>query len=73
MLSDLGRRNTGGYSVATSKIQEFKDYVMVSLTISKPGSNCGVTQAFTSPFEFIEVQSTKELLLEEQLFVSDCI
>jgi hypothetical protein len=72
VLSDLGQRNTGGYSVATSEIQEFSDYVMVSITITKAGADCAVSQAFTSPFEFIEVRSTKEILFTEQLVITNC-
>jgi hypothetical protein len=72
VLLDMGQRNTGGYSIATSEIQEFSDYVTVSITITKPGSHCAVSQAFTSPFQFIEVQSTKEILFVEQLVISDC-
>ncbi len=72
VLLDMGQRNTGGYSIATSEIQEFNDHVMVSVTITKPGSNCVVTLALTSPFEFIEVQSTKEILFTEQLVITNC-
>jgi len=72
VLLDLGQRNTGGYSIATSEIQEFNDNVIVVITVTKPGSSCAVTQAFTSPFEFIEVQSIKEILFVEQLVISDC-
>jgi len=72
VLLDLGQRNTGGYSIATSEIQEFNDHVIIVITVTKPGSTCAVTQAFTSPFEFIEVQSTKEILFVEQLVVSNC-
>jgi hypothetical protein len=72
VLVNLGQRNTGGYSVAMSGIRELSDHIMASITIIKPGSNCAVTQSFTSPFQFIEVQSTKEILFVEQLVVSDC-
>jgi len=72
VLLDLGQRNTGGYSVATSEIQEFSDHVIIQVTVTKPGSTCAVTQAFTSPFEFIEVQSTKEILFIEQLIITNC-
>jgi len=72
ILSDLGQRNTGGYSIATSEIREFNDHVIVHVTVTKPGSTCVVTQAFTAPFEFIEVQSTKEILFDEQLVITNC-
>ena len=72
VLITLGQRNTGGYSVAMTGVQEFSDSIRASITITKPGSNCAVPQSFTSPFQFIEVQSTKEMIFTEQLVVSNC-
>jgi hypothetical protein len=72
VLSDMGQRNTGGFAISTTKVQEYADYVMVSITLTKPGSTCAVTQAFTAPFEFIEVQSTKEILFAEQQVITNC-
>jgi hypothetical protein len=72
VLITLGQRNTGGYSVAMTGVQEFSDYIRASITITKPGSNCAVPQSITSPFQFIEVQGTKEMIFTEQLVVSNC-
>jgi hypothetical protein len=34
VILDLGQRNTGGYSIATSEIQEFNDHVIVVTTVT---------------------------------------
>ena len=72
MLS-LGRRPTGGYSISAEKIEDYGEFIKASIIIKKPGINCGVTQALTSPYQFIEVESVKELLFEERVEVVNCL
>jgi hypothetical protein len=72
-LLSLGGRPTGGYSISAEKIEDHGDFIKASIVIRKPGSNCGVTQALTSPYQFIEVESVKELLFEERIEVVNCI
>lgn len=68
----LGARPTGGYSISAEKVEDHGDYNMVNVFITIPGENCIVTQAFTSPYQFIEVNSTKTILFEERLAVKSC-
>jgi hypothetical protein len=72
-LFSLGARSTGGYSISAEKIVDYGEYITASIVIKKPGSNCVVTQAQTSPYQFVEVESVKELLFEERVEVVDCI
>lgn len=72
-LLSLGGRPTGGYSISAEKIEDFGDYIKATVLIKKPGANCIVTQALTSPYQFVEVESTKELLFEERVELVDCI
>ncbi len=72
-LLSLGGRPTGGYSISTEKIEDYGEFIKASIVIKKPGSNCLVTQEPTSPYQFIEVESVKELLFEERVEVVDCI
>ena len=72
-LLSLGGRPTGGYSISAEKIEDHGEFIKASIVIRKPGSNCAVTQALTSPFQFIEVESVKELLFEERIEVVNCI
>jgi hypothetical protein len=73
VLLSLGGRPTGGYSISVEKIEDHGDFIEASIIISKPGSNCFVTQAQTSPYQFVEVESVKELLFEEKIDVVNCI
>jgi hypothetical protein len=72
-LLSLGGRPTGGYSISAEKIEDYGEFIKASIIIKKPGSNCSVTQAQTSPYQFIEVESVKELLFEERVEVVNCI
>ena len=73
VLLSLGGRATGGYSISAEKIEDHGSYIKAMIVIKKPGSNCLVSQAQTSPYQFIEVESVKELLFEERVEVVDCI
>ena len=73
VLLSLGGRPTGGYSISAEKIEDYGEFIKASIIIKKPGSNCLVTQAQTSPYQFIEVESVKELLFEEIVEVVNCI
>jgi len=72
-LLSLGGRPTGGYSISVEKIEDYGEFIKASIIIKKPGSNCVVTQAQTSPYQFVEVQSIKELIFEERVEVVNCI
>jgi hypothetical protein len=72
-LLSLGARSTGGYSISAEKIVDYGEFITASIVIKKPGNNCVVTQAQTSPYQFVEVESVKELLFEERVEVVDCI
>ena len=67
----LGGRPTGGYSIFVEKIEDHGEFIKASIVIRKPG-NCLVTQAITSPYQFVEVESVKELLFEERIEVVNC-
>jgi hypothetical protein len=73
VLLSLGGRPSGGYSISVEKIEDYGEYIKASIVIEKPGSNCVVTQAQTSPFQFVEVESIKELIFEERIAVVNCI
>ncbi len=73
VLINIGVRDTGGFSVKTESIEEFPSYIKMKIKITKPGQNCTVTGALTSPYEFIEIFSTKELIFEESLEIDQCI
>ncbi len=73
VLLSLGGRSTGGFSISVEKIEDYGDFLKASIIIKKPGSNCVVTQAQTSPYQFVEVESVKELLFQEKVEVVNCM
>ncbi len=72
-LISLGKRYTDGYSISLDKIEDFGDYIKAKVLIKKPDNNCVVSQAKTSPYEFIEIESTNEILFEEHVENQICI
>lgn len=72
VLINAGQRNSGGHSVKTRHAHEFSDHIIVQTTLTKPGNGCITTLALTSPFEFIEIQSTKEIIFQQNLVTKDC-
>ncbi len=73
VLLSLGGRPTGGYSISMEKIEDYGEFLKASIIIKKPGSNCFVTQAQTSPYQFVDVESIKEMIFAERIEVVNCI
>jgi hypothetical protein len=71
-LLSLGGRPTGGFSISAEKIEDHGGFIKASVIIQRAGSNCLVPQAQTSPYQFIEVESVKDLLFEERVEVVNC-
>ena len=73
VLINMGERNTGGYSVEVDIIEDHPDYIILKAIMVKPGENCMTTPSLTSPYIFIEIESAKEILIEESLEIDDCV
>ena len=67
VLFSLGGRSSGGYSIEVSGVEDMNDYVKVSVLYSFPGSDCVVTPSETSPYLFIKIDTTKEIIFEESI------
>jgi PrcB C-terminal len=55
ILVALGNRNTGGYSIAVTRLARTPDYLYAEVTSVSPGSHCGTTQALTQPFDIVRI------------------
>jgi len=64
-LATLGQRNSGGFEVATQAVKEFTTHILVTVHITVPGPNCIVDTALSEPFEFVLINSRKELIFSE--------
>ena len=72
VLTNVGERGNPSYGVKTERIFESQDHITVQTTLSKPGNSCASLPVLAYPFEFIEIQSTKEIIFEQKLVVVDC-
>jgi len=72
LLVDMGRRPSGGNSISVSKLENFDQYALVTVTLSVPGDNCGTASVLTNPFEFIQIATQKEILIKEEIIFIDC-
>lgn len=49
-------KNTGGYDIKVQRIQQGAYSAVVTVLETSPGSNCFVTQEFTTPYHIIKTQ-----------------
>ena len=72
LLLDIGQRNTGGFSVAVSAVEEHEKHVVVKVVITNPSPSCMLFQAFTNPFQFTYITTHKKLLIVEEMEYHNC-
>lgn len=72
LLLSLGGQSSGGSSISTEKLEDYGEYIKATILIIKPGDKCIGTSSEASPYQFIEIESTKELVFEEKLEVKAC-
>ncbi|NPA81026.1 MAG: protease complex subunit PrcB family protein [Epsilonproteobacteria bacterium] len=66
-------RRSGGYFITVDEIQEYEDYISITITEKIPGSSCFVTLALTEPFVFIKIKKTdKSIKLKERQEIYSC-
>ena len=71
-LLSMGVRNRGGYSIEAEAIEDYGEYIKLKVLLTKPGNNCITTQAITSPYQFIEIESVSELVVDERVVTMNC-
>ena len=72
LVSSIGEKPTGGYTVSATDIEEFEDNIVVTVVQTIPGPSCITTQGVTHPFEFVVVPSRKPIEVFERQRVSEC-
>ncbi|MFT2089941.1 protease complex subunit PrcB family protein [Paraglaciecola sp. 2405UD69-4] len=71
LLVDMGTQSSGGYSLSVT-LTEHNDHILASIDYQFPGANCGVTTALTNPTQIIKIETTKYVLVSEDISYSDC-
>ncbi len=72
LLVDMGKRNTGGYSIKVTSIDVNENYVVAHVNLMQPGQNCLVTDALTNPYQFVLIPTQKEVLITERITLEEC-
>lgn len=72
LVSSIGEKPSGGYTVSATDIEEFDDNIVVTVVQTIPGPNCVTTQGATHPFEFIVVPSRKPIEIFERQKIDQC-
>ena len=72
LVSSIGEKPTGGYTVSATNIEEFDDIIVVTVVQTIPGPACINTQGATHPFEFVVVPSRKPIEIFERQRINEC-
>jgi hypothetical protein len=72
LLVAMGQRPTGGYGIRVSSVEPHARYVVANVILSVPGEDCAVTEVITNPYQFVQIQTTDDVLVQEQLVVDVC-
>ncbi len=68
-----GERSSGGYAIAVSRVTDENAVRTVTIALTTPGPSCAVTQALTSPFQFVTVPlSDRTLARVDQELEASC-
>lgn len=73
LAATMGRRSTGGYSIAIEPVLETGDRLYAVVRETSPGEGCMVTQALTAPATAVRVPRTEgEVTFVEREETRDC-
>lgn len=61
----LGEKNTGGYGISISNIEELHDKIIVKVAKTSPKPDSFVTTAFTYPFCIVKINSKKPIEIQD--------
>lgn len=61
----LGEKNTGGYTISVSTVEELNDKIIVTVIKTNPFPDSMVTNAFTYPFCIVKINSKKIIEIKD--------
>lgn len=68
----MGEQGSGQYYIKILSIKEYNDYIEVELETIIPGNGCTVTEALTSPVDFVTIPKTdKKIIFKEYSKMTD--
>ena len=72
LLIDMGTRSTGGYAIAVSDVYEEEGIVTAELRYTYPEADCSVTDAETTPYLFLRLETQLPVVLSEEVSYTEC-
>lgn len=64
VLLNMGEKPTGGYAIGVEKAEETDTAVILTLSKKEPAAGAMVTQAVTTPYALIRINSKKEIIIK---------
>ena len=61
ILVNIGEKNSGGYSIEVTNIEELTDKIVITIKEIAPKSSENVTMAITNPYAVIKINSKKPI------------
>lgn len=72
LFIDMGTFSSGGYDINVSYSTQTADYIKLNVEYNYPGDNCGVASVETNPYQFLKVNSTKFIIINETYTAGSC-
>jgi len=72
LLADIGIRPSSGYTVEIVKLTDARTYLLATVYITEPGSDCVVDDVVTNPHHIIYVPSKLEITVREVMETTEC-
>ncbi len=64
VILNMGEKNSGGYSIEVSNVQETANQIIVTVKENKPDPKQITTQQITYPYTILKINSKKEIIIK---------
>lgn len=64
VILNMGEKTTGGYSIGIDNLVETDKNIIITVKETSPEPGSMVTQAFTTPFCVVKINSKKEIIIK---------
>lgn len=64
VILNMGEKNSGGYSIGVSKVEETPTNIVITVIENKPGKDAMVIQSITYPYTILKINSKKEIIIK---------
>ena len=72
VLINIGGKSSGGYKIDIEGIVDNNEKTTIKSNISSPSSSCNTASVMTNPYIFVEVTTTKDIVVKERFVTNKC-